>query len=38
MQSIGLPLDYRDGSEFGAFLEQDAVRIEAAVQRIGRVE
>ncbi len=38
MQSIGLPLDYRDGPEFGAFLDQDAVRIEAAVQRIGRVE
>ena len=38
MQAIGLPLDYRDGSDFASFLDRDAARIEAAIQRIGRVE
>jgi tripartite-type tricarboxylate transporter receptor subunit TctC len=38
MQSIGLPLDYRDGPGFSAFLDADTTRIESAIQRIGRVE
>ena len=31
-------VDYRDGAAFNEFLDKDAARIKAAVQRIGKVE
>jgi tripartite-type tricarboxylate transporter receptor subunit TctC len=31
-------IDYRDGAAFNEFLDRDAARIKAAVQRIGKVE
>ena len=38
MNKIGAPVDYRDGPAFDEFLNQDAARIRATVQRIGKVD
>ena len=38
LQTAGLELDHRDGQAFLDFLETDRRRVEAAVNRIGRVE
>lgn len=38
MSKLGAPLDVRSGAAFQGFLEKDALRISAAIKRIGRVE
>jgi tripartite-type tricarboxylate transporter receptor subunit TctC len=38
MAKLGAPIDYRDGPAFVDFLNKDAERIKAAIQRIGRVD
>ena len=38
MNKIGAPVDYRDGPAFDEFLNLDAARIKATVQRIGKVD
>lgn len=38
MAASGALVDYRDAPAFNEFLDQDAARIKAAVQRIGKVE
>jgi tripartite-type tricarboxylate transporter receptor subunit TctC len=38
MAKLGAPIDYRDPAGFGRFLDQDAERIRAAIQRIGKVD
>jgi tripartite-type tricarboxylate transporter receptor subunit TctC len=38
MAGLGAPVDYRDAPAFKEFLNQDRVRIQAAIKRIGKVE
>jgi tripartite-type tricarboxylate transporter receptor subunit TctC len=38
MAKLGAPVDYRDGPAFNEFLNKDAERIKATVQRIGKVD
>lgn len=38
LETTGMVVDHREGPAFQAFLDADRVRIEAAIQRIGRVE
>jgi tripartite-type tricarboxylate transporter receptor subunit TctC len=38
LEAAGLELDHRDGKGFQDFLDADFKRVEAAVNRIGRVE
>jgi tripartite-type tricarboxylate transporter receptor subunit TctC len=38
MAGLGAPVDYRDAPAFKDFLDKDATRIKAAIQRIGKVE
>ena len=38
LETAGLELDHRDGKAFQDFLDADFKRVEAAVNRIGRVE
>ncbi|MDB5383305.1 MAG: Tat pathway signal protein [Rhodospirillales bacterium] len=38
LDTTGMVVDHREGAAFQAFLDADRVRIEAAIQRIGRVE
>jgi tripartite-type tricarboxylate transporter receptor subunit TctC len=38
MAKAGAPVDYRDGPAFDEFLNKDAERIKATVQRIGKVD
>ncbi|HEY4253567.1 MAG TPA: tripartite tricarboxylate transporter substrate binding protein [Roseomonas sp.] len=38
LDATGMVIDHREGAAFQAFLEADRVRVEAAVQRIGKVE
>jgi tripartite-type tricarboxylate transporter receptor subunit TctC len=38
LEAAGLELDHRDGKAFQDFLDADFARVQAAVNRIGRVE
>ena len=38
LDTTGMQIDHREGAAFQAFLAADQARVEAAVQRIGRVE
>jgi hypothetical protein len=38
LEAAGLELDHRDGKAFQDFLDADFQRVQAAVNRIGRVE
>lgn len=38
LSSAGAQIDYRDGPEFSRFLDRDGALIQAAIQRIGKVD
>jgi tripartite-type tricarboxylate transporter receptor subunit TctC len=38
MENVNTPIDYRDGAEFQAFLEQDSARLAQVIRKMGKTQ
>jgi tripartite-type tricarboxylate transporter receptor subunit TctC len=38
MENVNTPIDYRDGAEFQAFLDQDSARLEKVIRKMGKTQ